>query len=167
MSIPKTSLDTRLTLPRPLVYLAGPLFSAAELSFNEDLCRELEGVVDVYLPQRDGGRLVDLLAKGVSRDSAYETIFQRDVEAMRQCHALVLIMDGRTIDEGATFELGFCYALGKTCVGLQTDIRRLLPCGNNPMIEASLSCTYTSPQALLGWAEQFSKETSAFALSYF
>lgn len=35
-------------------------------------------------------------------------------------------------------------ALDKLCIGLQTDIRRLLTCGNNPMIESALSVVFSS-----------------------
>ncbi|MCK6451499.1 MAG: hypothetical protein L6R19_11675 [Alphaproteobacteria bacterium] len=35
--------------------------------------------------------------------------------------------------------MGSMFALGKPCVGLQTDVRRALPSGNNPMIGQSLA----------------------------
>ena len=50
---------------RPKVYLAGPLFSDAELTFNESLAFELEKLVDVYLPQRDGGIMSEMIKDGV------------------------------------------------------------------------------------------------------
>lgn len=40
---------------KPKIYLAGPLFSDAERTFNVMLASSLENWVDVYLPQRDGG----------------------------------------------------------------------------------------------------------------
>ena len=139
---------------RPLVYLAAPLFSEAELEFNRFLAQVLEEYVDVYLPQRDGGKLVDLVAKGVAIDGASRSIFQLDVEAIRAADVLFLVMDGRAIDEGAAFELGLAYALGKRCVGLQTDPRRLLPFGNNPMIQVPLCLVLQSTDQAAKWASE-------------
>lgn len=132
--------------------MAAPLFSEAELTFNRALTEALEEFVDVYLPQRDGGRLVDLVAKGVDVDAASRSIFQRDVEAIRLADALLIVMDGRSIDEGAAFELGFAHALGKHCAGLQTDPRRLLPVGNNPMIQVPLGLVVQTTEQAAYWA---------------
>lgn len=140
----------------PLIYFAAPLFSEAELSFNIRLASILEPKIDVYLPQRDGGRLVDLIAKGVTPKDAYTSIFERDVEALRECDALLIVLDGRTIDEGAAFELGLAYAMGKPCVGYQSDPRRLLPAGNNPMIACALRQVFENSEALAEWAHRLS-----------
>jgi nucleoside 2-deoxyribosyltransferase len=142
----------------PLLYLAGPLFSKAELTFNQELAERLERFVDVYLPQRDGGKLVDLMAHGVSRQAAYQSIFARDVEAMNKAAAVLIILDGRTIDEGAAFELGYAFAKRKLCVGLQTDPRRLLPAGNNPMIEVALTKIFSTPEEVAFWAQTFARK---------
>lgn len=141
---------------RPLIYFAAPLFSEAELSFNVQMTKVLERAVDVYLPQRDGGRLVDLISKGVSRKDAYASIFERDMEALNECDALLIVLDGRTIDEGAVFELGVAYACGKRCVGYQSDPRRLLPVGNNPMIACSLETVFDNASELAKWASKLS-----------
>jgi nucleoside 2-deoxyribosyltransferase len=140
---------------RPLVYFAAPLFSEAELAYNIELTALLEEHVDVYLPQRDGGKLVDLIAKGVQREAAFKSIYDRDIHALNESDALFLLLDGRTIDEGAAFELGFAVALGKHCVGLQTDPRRLLPHGNNPMIEMPLKGLFQSKCQMVCWAREF------------
>ena len=141
---------------RPLIYLAAPLFSEAELSFNSCLTNRLEKVVDVYLPQRDGGRLVDLIGEGVTPKHAYTCIFERDMEALRECDALVIVLDGRTVDEGAAFELGIAYSYRKPCVGYQSDPRRLLPVGNNPMIECALETVFDDAAHLAEWARRLS-----------
>jgi hypothetical protein len=41
----------------------------------------LERHADVYLPQRDGGKVVDLVANGVERGAAFKSIYDRDVMA--------------------------------------------------------------------------------------
>lgn len=60
-------------------------------------------------------------------------------------------MDGRSIDEGASFELGYAFALGKVCVGLKTDNRTLLAIGDNPMIEVALRYICRDEQELFDW----------------
>jgi nucleoside 2-deoxyribosyltransferase len=66
-------------------------------------------------------------------------VFEGDLEAIRNSDVLLMILDGRAPDEGACFELGYAYSLNKVCVGLQTDVRRLLTIGNNPMIVGALT----------------------------
>ena len=145
---------------RPLIYLAAPLFSEAELSYNLELAAILEAHVDVYLPQRDGGKVIDLVDRGVERRVAFKSIYDRDVEALKEADVLFLLLDGRSIDEGAAFELGYAVALGKRCVGLQTDPRRLLPLGNNPMIEVPLRRILNSKGEVALWAKEFATDAS-------
>lgn len=145
----------RLDHDRPLVYIAGPLFSEAELTFNVALANRIEVSLDVYLPQRDGGKVVDLVAHGVDKHAAYMSIFERDICALDAAAAVLIVMDGRAIDEGAAFELGYAYAHAKHCVGLQTDPRRLLPMGNNPMIAVPLKEIFTSIEEVGKWADSF------------
>jgi nucleoside 2-deoxyribosyltransferase len=71
---------------------------------------------------------------------------------------LLIVLDGRTVNEGASFELGVAYALEKTCLGLQTDPRRLLPIGNNPMIDAALSQVFASIHELICWASRWTPD---------
>jgi nucleoside 2-deoxyribosyltransferase len=142
---------------RPLVYLAAPLFSAAELAFNLALTERIETSLDVYLPQRDGGKLVDLIACGVDECAAYKSIFDRDLRALEAATAVVVVLDGRAIDEGAAFELGYAYARNKQCFGIQTDPRRLLPVGNNPMIEMPLRKIFSSVEDVGKWADAFAR----------
>ncbi|MBI4146258.1 nucleoside 2-deoxyribosyltransferase [Candidatus Woesearchaeota archaeon] len=141
---------------KPHLYLAGPLFSVAEREFNVKLKRLLEEFFVVYLPQDDGCLLVDLIKSGVSAEEAARRVFDADVKAMKDCDFLLIVLDGRSVDEGAAFELGFVHALGKVCVGLRTDPRQLLPSGNNPMVERPLSCLFGSVDELLSWAKRMS-----------
>lgn len=140
---------------RPLVYLAAPLFSEAELAFNLALTQRIEASLDVYLPQRDGGKLVDLIARGVDERMAYQSIFERDLHALDASSAVIIVLDGRAIDEGAAFELGYAFARSKRCFGLQTDPRRLLPVGNNPMIQIPLLDVFSSIERAGQWADSF------------
>jgi nucleoside 2-deoxyribosyltransferase len=137
---------------RKMLYLAGPLFSLSEKMENIRLCRVLEQWCDVFLPQRDGELVPRLIQQGQTEKDAYRIVFERDVAALRDCDALVINLDGRTVDEGASFELGFAYALGKSCFGYRTDVRVLLPWGLNPMITAPLLEIFTSIETLENWA---------------
>lgn len=138
---------------RAKLYFAGPLFSLAERTDNEKICRVLERWCEVFLPQRDGELVPHLIQRGVTKDDAYQIVFDRDVDAIRSCDAFVINLDGRCVDEGAAFELGLAYALGKACVGYRTDIRVLLPWGINPMIAAPLSKVFACIEELEGWAK--------------
>ena len=136
------------------LYLAAPLFSVAERSFNVLLERQLSRHFQVFLPQRDNHLFVDLVASGLSVDSARAKIFDGDMSAVRAAEVFLIVLDGRSVDEGASFELGVAYTLEKTCVGLQTDPRRLLPLGNNPMVEGALSVIFRSVDDLIKWAAE-------------
>jgi nucleoside 2-deoxyribosyltransferase len=133
------------------VYLAGPLFSEAEQRFNVSLARRLERLVRVYLPQRDGGLMADMIRTGTPPKTAAHLVFKRDVDAILNCDYLIAVLDGRTVDEGVAFELGIAFAAKKRCIGLQTDIRRLAPWGNNPMITGALEVVFSSVDELVNW----------------
>ena len=136
---------------RPNVYLAGPLFSANERRWSASLRSKLDELCDVYLPQEDGALLVDLVSEGMQVGRAKSVIFKRDLEAIERCDILLLVMDGRVIDEGDCFELGYAYCRGKICVGLKTDVRSLLPIGDNPMIECALRGVFADINDVSDW----------------
>jgi nucleoside 2-deoxyribosyltransferase len=139
------------------IYIAGPLFSEAERRFNLELKRLLSPYFNVYLPQEDGGLMVNMIADGVPPKEAARRVFVADVDAMEACDTLLIILDGRAVDEGAAFELGFAFARGKHCVGLRTDPRQLLATGNNPMIESPIREMFLSVEDLLAWARATKK----------
>jgi len=78
--------------------------------------------------------MTNLIAEGYSIYEARNLVFKRDIEAIVNSDILIAVLDGRTIDEGVAFELGYANALGKPCFGLKTDDRTMLPSGDNPMI---------------------------------
>jgi nucleoside 2-deoxyribosyltransferase len=135
------------------IYIAAPLFSSAERTFNRELKHSLKAFFSVYLPQEDGELLSDLVERGKDLHISGERIFHADLAAIRQAEILLVVLDGRVPDEGACFELGYGYALGKSCVGLQTDPRRLLHAGNNPMIQHALRRVFQTVDELVGWAK--------------
>jgi nucleoside 2-deoxyribosyltransferase len=138
---------------KPAVYVAAPLFSQAELDFNRQIKQALSHSFRVFLPQEDGDLMNDLLRCGLSAREAVQKVFAQDVVAVRNCDAILIVMDGRSIDEGAAFELGVAYALRKVCVGVQTDVRRLAAFGNNPMIEGPCERIFSRIEDAVFWLE--------------
>ena len=136
-----------------LLYLAASLFSKAELEFNISLRKMLKPYFNMYLPQEDGGLLKDMVSAGAAFDVASRKVFNSDIIALNKCDILLIVLDGRFIDEGAAFELGYAYALGKNCYGLQTDNRRIV--FNNPMINSSLKKIFNDVNSLIKWARYY------------
>ena len=143
---------------KKMAYLAAPLFNDRERAFNLQIAEALEVNLNVFLPQRDGALLVNMIAAGVPTVVAERRVFQQDCEAMRRSEILVAVLDGGHIDEGVSFEIGFMSALGRLCVGLQTDVRRALPSGNNPMLVGGLSTIFTDVEGLVIWAQDLSRK---------
>lgn len=136
---------------RKQIYLAAPLFNEREREYNKLLRDLLISDFNVFLPQEDGLLMEDLIIKGMGKNIAEKTIYDADISAMRESDIIVAILDGANIDEGVSFELGFCRALQKVCVGLQTDTRRQLPTGNNPMIGQSCMKIFKKIPPMVKW----------------
>lgn len=104
------------------IFIAGPLFSQAEREFNLKVEEHLrKHGYETFLPQRDVGKLDELLAK--EGREAYRTIFKRDLEGLEKADVVVAILDGPDVDSGTAFEIGYAFARGKPVVGLKTDMR--------------------------------------------
>jgi nucleoside 2-deoxyribosyltransferase len=146
---------------RPKLYIASALFSDAERSTNEAMAFVLEKWCEVFLPQRDGRLLTKLIARGMSSKDAYSFVFAKDIAAINACDALIINLDGRTVDEGAAVELGYAFALSKVCVGYRTDVRVLLPWGLNPMVTVPLRQILSTPQELEEWAALLASQLAA------
>lgn len=148
------------------IYLAAPLFNEREREFNKYLRDIFVPYFDVFLPQEDGLLLEDLIYKGVEKDVAEKIIYDADISAMRESDIIVAVLDGANIDEGVAFELGFCRALQKICVGLQTDVRRQLPTGNNPMIGQSCAKIFKNIDTMLIWLLENLSESKCVPSQY-
>jgi nucleoside 2-deoxyribosyltransferase len=93
------------------LYLAGPLFSAAERAWNADLAAALRaGGHEVFLPQEQEH----------GEDPA--GIFATDVGGIEWADALLAIMDGPDPDSGTAWEVGYAYGK-KPVVLVRTDFR--------------------------------------------
>jgi len=126
------------------IYIAGPLFSEAEIEYNLRLDNFLTNLeYKTFLPQRDGYKLADLLIGDIQFSTAMDIIFKKDLDEIRNSDIIIFIMDGRVPDEGACLEVGYAYALGKECVGIKTDSRALMHNLDNPLIVGALNSRIT------------------------
>jgi len=142
------------------LYFAAPLFSSAELQFNLKITNKLENYFQVYLPQRDGKLMSNITHYDIDYANASSLVFSKDINELDSCDLVLAILDGRTIDEGVAFEIGYAYARGKTCIGLQTDSRRLAAWGNNPMISGALKYIFYNEADLFSWINNNSIQTT-------
>ena len=91
------------------IYIAAPLFNEAERAFNERIATVLEECGhETFLPQREGGCVADL-------PDVIEGIEKRKY----------------------LFELGYCYAKGKRCIGYKTDARSFIDGFDNVMLHGA------------------------------
>jgi nucleoside 2-deoxyribosyltransferase len=95
------------------IYMAGPLFSTAELAFNRELATLLRARGhEIFLPQEHEQR------KDLPR-----AIFESDVNGLDWADAVVACLDGPDPDSGTCWELGYAYARKKLSVVYRTDFR--------------------------------------------
>lgn len=104
------------------IYLAGPLFTAAEREFNRDLSDWLES----------RGHIVWLPQEKEPREKTAHAIFQMDVEGMDWSEVIVANMDGPDPDSGTCFECGYAFAMQKPIIVYRTDFRGAGDAGDAP-----------------------------------
>lgn len=104
------------------IYLAGPLFTAAERDFNLRL-KDLLSAADhqIWLPQEKE-----------PRELTGAAIFRRDVEGIDWADVVVANLDGPDPDSGTSWECGYAFA-SKPVIVFRTDFRAgegpaLAPC---------------------------------------
>lgn len=93
------------------LYFAGPLFTSAERTWNDDLATAL----------RDAGHEV-FLPQDQERGRDAPGIFSTDVGGIDWADALVAIMDGPDPDSGTAWECGYAYGK-KPILLVRTDFR--------------------------------------------
>jgi nucleoside 2-deoxyribosyltransferase len=94
------------------IYLAGPLFKAAEREFNTKLATLL----------RQQGHQVFLPQEMEQRDKTARDIFNKDVEGIDWADVVVANMDGPDPDSGTSWECGYAYKK-KPIIVFRTDFR--------------------------------------------
>ena len=137
-----------------MIYLAAPLFNDMEKARNEALHTALRAAgFQTYLPQADGGVFADESAEQ-DPTQLRKRIFTNDVRAVQDCDILLFLFDGRVPDEGACFELGMAYALGKRCIGLKTDVRSFIEGYDNIMLSESLEAGFHDTDTLIEYLKK-------------
>lgn len=137
------AMDT-ITFSRYRVYVAAPLFSAAERTYNAYIAGLLrENFFSVHLPQDAGddsaGREKEVQAR----------LFATNRAALDAADTVVAIIDGADADSGTAWEMGYAFAEKKRVVSLRTDFRHVGICEHvNLMLEQS-STVVSTPEALL------------------
>lgn len=124
------------------IYIAAPLFSEGERWFNERIDAVLQACGhETFLPQRDGGCVADLpdTIEGMPKRNY---LFKLDCDHMDWCDTILFLFDDRVPDEGACFELGYCFAKKKRCIGYKTDARSFIDGFDNVML-------YGAPEIVL------------------
>jgi nucleoside 2-deoxyribosyltransferase/predicted secreted protein len=102
------------------IYLAAPLFTEAERSYNSALSTLLrQNLFEVYVPQERGDDTGQRLV------SAQARIFQQNKKAIYEADLVVAVIDGADADSGTSWEMGFAAALSKPVFALRTDFRRV------------------------------------------
>lgn len=100
---------------REKIYLAGPLFSQAEIEWGYKvkaaILEKLGDVVEVVWPYE--------IASGQAHK-----IFQTNLMALEECKLMVAILDGPQVDDGTAWEIGYHFARSGAAIGLRTDQRR-------------------------------------------
>ncbi len=121
------------------IYVAGPLFNSHERWYLERITETLEGAsYRTFLPHRDAG----LVKPGSSEDRL--RIFTVDIDALNAADLIVALLTGADHDSGTSAELGYMYALGKPCFGINDDKRGALNniiwgiCGKGKRIARSI-----------------------------
>lgn len=104
------------------IYLAGPLFTLPEITFNAALAAAL----------RHRGHEVWLPQEHEQRSKSARDIFLKDVEGIDWADAVVACMDGPDPDSGTCWECGYAYAKKMPTILFRTDFRMIGDGGKAP-----------------------------------
>jgi len=100
------------------IYLAAPLFSEAERTFNTTIADLLRShYFEVFLPQETGDD------KAIRDKREHVQIFRRNKRAIKNADFVVAIIDGADADSGTSWEIGYAAGLKKKVIALRTDFR--------------------------------------------
>lgn len=119
------------------VYLAAPLFSQMQRSWNRSLAEAIMAAMpeaEVILPQ-------DIRICGRFNDAEhYPVLFRRCLEEIGCSDAMLAVLDDNDVDSGTAFEVGVAHTLGKPVIGVRTDYRPGPDHGVNIML--AQACRY-------------------------
>ncbi len=125
------------------IYCAGPLFNDKEKEEMTEIAAVLEeSGFRVFLPHRDGFEFAHLLdalkticvSEAKANRLLNKAIFTLDVYQILDSDGLILNINGRVPDEGATVEAGIAWNAGKRVVIYKNDARSLINGTDNPLL---------------------------------
>jgi nucleoside 2-deoxyribosyltransferase len=116
------------------IYFAAPLFTQAEINFNQSLAdRLIQAGYTVYLPQKECQGMTDP-----------DIIFATCIRGLLGANLIIIVLDGADADSGSCFEMGYAYAKGIPIIGLRTDFR-----GSGDHLGLNLMLTHSCDRLLL------------------
>jgi nucleoside 2-deoxyribosyltransferase/predicted secreted protein len=119
MKFPHIAAMDVATFSQYRIYLAAPLFSDAERTYNLSIAGLLrENFFDVFLPQETSDD------SETRNNEEQGRIFSNNLNALKAADILLAIIDGADADSGTAWEMGYASSLGKKVIGLRTDFRR-------------------------------------------
>lgn len=137
------AMDT-ITFSRYRVYLAAPLFSEAERSYNANIARLLkENLFSVHLPQELGDDSAGRL------QNVQDRLFAANKKALEEADIVVAVIDGADADSGTAWEMGYAFAQGKPVIALRTDFRHVGACERVNLMLEQASTVVTTQEHLL------------------
>jgi len=97
------------------IYMAGPLFTAAERQWNKEIALELRRLeYEVFLPQESESNKEDFNSK---------KIFETDVAGIDWSDVILAWIEGPDPDSGTCWELGYANGKNKITIAYTTDLR--------------------------------------------
>lgn len=106
------------------IYLAGPLFTSPEQSWNTEVSNQLKQIgFETFLPQDE--------CSGIQ-----EEIFKTCIRGVNESDVILANVDGTDADSGTCFEIGYAYGLKKKIYLYRTDFRK---CGDDGFCNLMLS----------------------------
>jgi nucleoside 2-deoxyribosyltransferase/predicted secreted protein len=130
---PKIKAFDVITFSQYRVYLAAPLFSEGERTYNLSIARCLRNnFFDVFLPQETGDD-----SHTRNKEEQFR-IFSENLKVLEKSDIIVAVIDGADADSGTAWEMGCAFAQKKQVIALRTDFRRAGMCEKvNLMLEES------------------------------
>lgn len=102
------------------IYFAGPLYSKSDIEYNAKLAKVLEeNGYTVFLPKRDGSEV----ASPDDKSELSNEVFRKETSLILKADIFLMVFDGYFRDDATCVELGFAYASGKKCYGINIDAR--------------------------------------------
>ena len=136
----------------PILYYAGPLFTAAERTWNAANAVTLRARLPnmrVLMPQEFCAAF-DTDSSGKPR---YDLIAAACIDHLAQASVVLAILDGADADSGTCFEAGWAVARGIPVIGLRTDWRPAEDGAANCMLTRTCRAVVRSLDSAIGAVE--------------